>query len=735
MYTANAPGRFTAAGLVPVLFTATVFLSAGLLFFVQPLFAHLALPRIGGAPAVWTTAMLFFQSVLIAGYLYAHLSTRYLRPGAQVALHAAVFALALSMLPLALPAAGAGDASRPAALQTLLLLAGGVGLPFFLLSANAPLVQAWYARSGAAGARDPYFLYAASNLGSLLALLGYPLVAQPLWGTHAIATGWSLGFLLLGAGLLACGMAARAGGGRPDVVRRAAVASRPGAARILRWTVLAFVPSSLMLAVTTKIATDFGAIPMVWVVPLALYLLTFVVAFSRRPVPERVLAPVTILSLTALALAFSGLLPSHLPMWAMAGMMAAFFAVALTFHQRLHDDRPDEANLTMFYLVMSCGGALGGLFNSLVAPVAFDRLHEGALTLLVALAVLAAPRARALSGRGPLALAPCAVAAAAALLAPRLSGGVQLAALAGLVGLAVFLALRRLLAGAMLAAALALIAASTLPSPAVMRERSFFGTHVVSDDPATGLRVYGNGTTVHGAQRLSDLGSGRPEPLYYYHRNGPMGQVMASARGVAARHVGVVGLGTGSLACYARAGQAWEFYEIDPVVDRIARDPALFGFMPGCAGDAPTHLGDARLVLAAQERQFDLLFIDAFSSDTVPVHLMTHEAMRMYLDRVSEDGIVVYHVSNRYYDLERPLGPSVAMLGAHAVWQDYPGRQHDDPGDSPSRVVLVARSAEALAGFASPSWQPLPADGAAVWTDDHANLLSVLRGRGEGGGR
>ncbi|MFN6951266.1 MAG: spermidine synthase [Albidovulum sp.] len=725
----------TASGvgfLVTALFTVTIFLSASLLFFVQPLFAKIVLPQIGGAPAVWTTAMLFFQSVLIGGYLYAHLVSRFLPVTGQLALHLLLWAAALAFLPLGLPQGWRYDAEVPAARQTLGLFALGVGVPFAVLSANAPLIQSWYVRSDGATAEDPYFLYGASNLGSLVALLAFPLVAEPLLGAARMGAMWASGFVAFGGFLLLCGLSARRGGAL-HMRQRSDRIEPVRAGRIGHWLLLAFVPSSLMLAVTTKVSTDIGAIPLVWVVPLSLYLLSFVLTFARRPVT--VTPPLRAACLAALALlgaVFSGISGAHVGLWGVAGLMAAFFVVALFAHARLYAARPEGRHLTLFYLVMSVGGALGGLFNSILAPVLFDSLAEGGVTTLIAatLVLSAAMRPTAALvrlgvGAGVLAALPLAGAILVLGVTDRLSLKLAMFGLAA----AVAVVLRRHLPAAGIAMGIVTVAGVWLiPDGDLFRDRSFFGTHRVTE--ADGLRLYANGTTIHGAQRIADLGQARPAPQFYYHRNGPMAQVLTSEIGARAERVGIVGLGVGALACYRRAGQDWTFYEIDAAVDRIARDPSLFTFLTACAPTAPTRLGDARMILAQEpaEPAYDILVIDAYGSDAVPMHLTTDEAMRLYLDRLAPGGVLVYHISNRYYAIERPLARSAAARGLASRIQDYPGREAIDPGDTPSRVVILARTEADLGPLGrDPRWVPLEPDGGRLWTDDFADLLSILK--------
>ncbi len=728
--TAASPLRTSAAAII---FTITIFVSASLLFFVQPLYTKLAVPQIGGAAAVWTTAMLFFQSALIGGYLYAHFSTRHLGIRAQVALHVVLMLLAMTVLPLAIPAGWAYDPARSAAIQTLGLYALGVGAPFAVLSANAPLIQSWYSRTGGPSAGDPYFLYGASNLGSLIALLAFPLVAEPLFGATAIGRGWAAGFGVLAALLLACGSLAR-GAAQPGIAPTAAPAEHLTLRRIARWALLAFIPSSLMLGITSKISTDLGSIPLVWVVPLSLYLLTFVLAFTAAPrITDALLArlaPVALIFLTILGTTLFNLSLS----WPMAGLLTlGFFILALAAHRALFLIRPDAGNLTVFYVTMSVGGALGGVFNSIIAPVLFDDFHE--LPIIVAVSALVLLRPAAGRARRDLTVTAAAAAMAALPLILNAAGTLtdsQRGAVLIVVLLAAAAALRRSLRRAPEAAAIvAVIAGVALwqgRADVVLRDRSFFGAHKIVE--RDGMRLYYNGTTIHGAERLAETDQARPSPLFYYHKDGSLAQVMMSAKAATARSVGVVGLGVGALSCYSRPGQAWQFYEIDGAVDDIARDPQHFTFMQNCAGTAPTHLGDARVVLQRQtDARFDILVLDAYSSDAVPVHLATTEAIQMYLDRLSPDGLLVFHISNRYYDLERPLARIARDLGLVTLV-----RRHGEDGlpladgDTPSIVAIMARDPKVLAEFAAdPRWSPLNDDGGAAWTDDRSNLLAILR--------
>lgn len=708
--------------LTPALFSVTIFLSASLLFFVQPLFTKIVMPHVGGASAVWTTAMLFFQTVLIAGYLYAHIITRRLSVRAQMVLHLSLWMLALTFLPLAVSEGWNYDAEKSTVGQTLMLFAGGVGLPFAVLSANAPLIQSWYARSGGYSADDPYFLYGASNLGSLIALLAFPLAAEPLFGAAQIGWGWTVGFWAMGALLVFSGLTA--GGRTLKAVENVGTSPAPTLLKRFHWALIAFIPSSLMLAVTTKVSTDIGSVPLVWVIPLALFLLTFVLVFTNRPIASlATLRLGYLLGLLVLAAVFSNLIGAHVTIPSAILAVVAFFLTALYAHALLYAARPSAKDLTTFYVTMSVGGALGGFFNSIVAPSLFNGLYEGGITVAVAALLL-------LDRKSP--PTRLAIWMAGALVMALVGQGMVEPLTFTIIVIALFIAIGTTIRNHAQAQALVLMAflvsgqAFVKHSPRLFSDRNFFGTHTIVEKD--GLRIYGNGTTTHGAQHIVDLTAERPEPQLYYHRNGPMAQVMTSPIGDAAQEVGIVGLGVGALACYKQSHQSWHFYEIDALVDQIARDPRYFTFMSQCAADAPTHLGDARMVLSEQDNLiYDILVLDAYSSDSVPVHLTTSEAVELYLDRLDEDGLLIFHISNRYYDLARPLGRIAETLGLEARIQYYAGNAQEDPGDVASLVVAMARSQKALGVTGTdPRWQELLSDGGRVWTDDFANVLGAL---------
>jgi len=718
-------------------FGGTLFLSAALLFMVEPAFAKMVLPYLGGSPAVWNTCVVFFQAAMLAGYAYAHLLSRRLPIRAQVLIHLTL-ALAVSLLlPIAIPAGWAPpvDSSPVPSLLWLLLVA--VGGPFFVVSSTAPLLQHWFSQTRDRSASDPYFLYAASNLGSITALLAYPSIVEPMWSLTQQRLAWTGAYGAFVAAMAACAVVAlryrrtepqeTAIGDATDDLAAGSVSWR----RRLRWLALAFVPSSLMLGVTTFISTDVAAVPLLWVVPLTLYLLSFVVAFSSKPlINQRVAAatavitiPIVVLTTVAgLSVAVPGLILLHL---------TGFFSFALLLHRQLADDRPHPRTLTTFYLWISLGGLLGGVFNTLVAPVVFTGVAEYPLMLL-AICMLrpsspqdAAPR----SYRDvliPLLLGGVLTAIMVAVKAD-LIGTVPIAIGLGLLGALYRAAINtrfRLTTGVAL-----MLLASLIFGPSggdvLHAERTFFGVmRVRRDDGAMRRHTLFHGNTLHGEQALDP--ARRHEPLSYYHHGGPIGQVMATLSDrLQAGQIGVVGLGAGSLAAYARPGQQWTFYEIDPAVERIAGSPEYFTYLSDCGESCRVVLGDARLSLARAPERFDLLILDAFSSDAIPVHLMTREALQIYFDRLSPTGVVAFHISNRHLDLRPILGALAADMKLEAITQ-FDGRQDKQRGYLPSTWMVMARQRGALDQLkADPRWAA-PTVGPEVWTDDFSNVFKAL---------
>ena len=721
--------------LTPALFALTTFTSSALLFVIQPMAAKMVLPKLGGSPAVWGACVLFFQSFLLFGYLYAHVTTRRLSVPAQAALQIALLLAALPLLPLSISAGSPPAAESPVwwLLRTLTLR---LGLPFFLLSATSPLVQRWYATLGSGHAARTYSLYVASNVGSMAALLAYPIWLEPGWGTSALSANWAVvyvAFIILTA--LTAFITARAGGSVESTRSASAISSR----LLVRWIALAFVPSSLMLGVTLHISTDLAAVPLLWVLPLAAYLLTFILAFSSRAwIPGRwvMRALPFLVGAAVLAIGFQLNSPSSVLIH-----LAAFFATALMCHTALARDRPPTADLTTFYVCLSVGGVLGGVFNVVVAPHLFTTVFEYPLMLAVACMLRPSPAYRTghLEPRGLIAavvVIPIAVSVAAweASIPPGASLAAVLTTAAILPAAATSLMNRTGPFNAVVAVlTLALLPAGAVRSmngDLVFSGRSFFGISRVIEASDHSYRVLQSGSTLHGRENLPS--DGACVPLSYYDPAGPIGQVLREP-GRRVAEVAVVGLGSGALACYAEPGSRWRFFEIDDLIERIARDPRLFTFLGASRGRTSVEIGDGRKLLeAAPAGQFDLIVLDAFSSDSVPMHLLTREAIALYMSRLRAGGLVAVHISNRYLDLEPVLG-SIAdaeQLSAFAKFDSVISPAEVSRGRAASHWVVLGRSIADTGVLAeTEGWHPVHSRaGVRAWTDDYSNLFVSIRG-------
>jgi len=767
-------------------FAATAFVGAALLFVVEPMVGKMLLPILGGAPAVWGTCLVFFQVALLAGYAWAHLVTSRIAPGLQPLAHGLLLAAAFASLPLHAPA-GAPPPEQAFPIAWLLSrLVATVGLPFVALSATGPLTQRWFASTLDPRAGSPYFLFAASNAGSLVALVAYPILVEPLMTLRTQGAVWSRAYPALLVLLAGCAVAALRGESRQgarsakrkemrgEPGRLAAIPPLPwrpwrpgGSLPFRRWLALALVPSALMLAVTTFVTTDVAPVPLLWVVPLALYLASFVIPFSMRPLigHERVLRW---LPASVLVLAFTLVVGADRLLWMVVLLhFAAFFVVALACHGELARTRPAAERLTRFYLVVSAGGAIGGAMVAIVAPLLFPAVWEYPLGVVAACALRAgmpgastggggedfeelaraegvAVRTRPGSARvrgvlrriGP----PLGTALVLAGTLRLLSGAdetwrvfvvAQLATAACVVAWTWRAQAERfawMVAAMVLSPVLASIASATL-----FEGRSFFAVHRVVDSTADERHLYVQGTTIHGLQ--STRADKKRVAGAYFHLTGPAGDVLGHT---APARVGLVGLGVASLAAYADSGQSFTFYEIDPVVARIAEDPRLFTFTRDArerGARVDVVLGDARIQLArAPDGGFDALVLDAYSSDVVPAHLLTREAFALYLQKLAPHGFVLMNVSNRYLDLGRVVGPVAAGSGLSVrerldeLSSEDDKRAAREDGKAPSRWIVVARAATDLESLdLGPSWKPLAPSRMRAWSDDYVNVAGCFR--------
>ena len=722
---------------MPVLFASVLFLNALLLFWVQPLFAKMVLPVLGGSPSVWTTCMLFFQAALLVGYAYSHAGLRWFGMRRQAAIHGVIVWIPLLLLPIHVTHVGATLATQQPIAWLLTIVATTVGLPFVVLASTAPLLQRWFSAADR-GSSDPYWLYAASNAGSLAALLAFPVLFEPLLPTQAQASIWKICYGIVATLLTICALV---------VIRRGpAIASSshvedeetsagqpPSASTRMHWLALSFAPSTLMLGVTTYISTDVAAVPLLWVLPLSCYLLTFIVAFgwysegahafTQRMMP-RVLLPLMIVVLVSIPVPLWITIPLHI---------GAFTVLALLCHGELARKRPGIRHLTEFYLWLAAGGVLGGIFNTLVAPRIFTSVAEYPIAIALSCLLCASGERLidALSNPRRLTRPALAVALAAALLIGVRLTTVPIIPMMVLLGAPVIVGVSLArdnarfsltIAGLLVALLVANAVAPVEGGRVLYAERTFFGVYRVRTD-ANHLVSLAHGTTTHGAQVIGEV---NPEPLTYYHRQSPIGQLFA-ALGPAARSVGVIGLGAGTLAAYVQPGASWSFYEIDEAVERIARDARYFHYLDRCGSQCSVILGDARLSLAQREVLHDVLVLDAFSSDAIPMHLLTTEALQTYESRLAPDGILAIHISNRHIGLRPVVARLARESGLTAVAQLH-SSVDTIRGYTASEWVLVARNPAALEPFRRDSrWNRLEPDAARAWSDDFSNIWTELR--------
>lgn len=733
-----------AAILSRALFAATVFVAASLVFLVQPMVARQLLPAFGGTPAVWNTAVVFFQLVLLAGYAFAHVSLRMLGPRRQPWLQLALALVVLGFLPFAIRADEVPSQSVPPAAWIGVLLALGVGVPYLAVATASPVLQRWYAAIGAPDSRDPYFLYSASNAGSLAGLLAFPFVLEPRLGIEGQELVWAFAFAAYLLGLMGCALVVwRRAPGReqaapaPEAMQATAAARRPTRWQAVRWVFIAAVPASLMLGATTFITTDVASAPLLWVVPLSLYLVSFMVTFGRRVhVPPRPAGLLAAAATVALLLVELKLLDAS-ELQRVGIHLAALLFAAVLCHSLLYAERPAAQHLTGFYLLLSLGGAIGGSFTALVAPSIFDGVYEYPLLLVAVLAL------RPAGWRGPgrwrdhvawrtgwtlleLVLAGSLM----FVFGSAVSEELTLTSRAWIVAIVLacaLLAVRRWGLFVAAAAALALLVTAA-DRDAIHVSRNFYGTLRVERDD--GLHRLMHGTTLHGAQFRDP--ERRGVATTYYVEEGPVGDIFGRLQeDEPFVEVGAVGLGTGSLLAYARLWQRFTYFEIDPAVIRVAQDPEYFTYLEDAQVAVRIVEGDARLRLRDErDARFDLLVLDAYSSDAVPVHLLTVEAFELYLHRLAPGGVIAVHISSRHLDLEPVVSGIADRLQLAGLGRVDAGRgtAHFEAEGTGSHWLVLARELEHLAPLTeAESWGPLvAADGDDAWTDDRSGIAGAI---------
>ncbi len=727
------------------LFLLTILTGSFLLFLVQPMIARMALPRLGGAPAVWNSAMLVYQALLLGGYAYAHRLAR--EPARrQAVIHIAMFAVAALWLPLGLVNMNPPADGSPIFWVPWLLIAS-IGPLFFVVAAQAPLMQRWYAISGNKG--EPYALYAASNIGSFAGLLTYPLLVEPFTALYSQKWVWSAIYVLLMTLVAICAVKIwRTAGDSPVAAHEETLAPPISWKRKLYWIALAAVPSGLMLSTTSHLTTDLMAMPLLWVIPLSIYLLSFSVAFADNQRPAYWISRLAPLVMVV-AGSFIFMPGSKAAINGLVSSLSLLFVVAVALHNEMYRTRPAPSQLTSFYLMMSVGGVVGGLFCAIVAPLLFDWTWEHPILILAAAVLLPAiglitvdrndPRVPYLmAGFGALAFV---LGVSSGVLEPdSFSVGKVIIA-------AVVIALAAIVAGFRVPFLLAVAGLLTLNggwfnaqlSLADVRLRSYFGTYTINASESGRVRWLTHGTTMHGMQLLDEP----TRPISYYSENSGVGKALAQTPALYGpdASVGIVGLGTGTLACYSKPGQKWQFFEIDPLMVEIAKDRKAFSFLDRCAPDAAITLGDARLTLAdVPAAQFDVLALDAFSSDAIPLHLLTQEAFETYGKALAPDGMLLVHISNRYIDLNPVVAAEAKANGWHAALRhDTPTEELMGKGVRASQWIALSRDPAKLAQLTGPldsqksryynadQWLKLDEPSKTrAWTDDYASVLPHL---------
>lgn len=729
---------------VAFLFSATIFTSAFLLFFVQPLAGRMLLPVFGGSALVWNASMMFFQAALLGGYVYAHVSIGRLGSWRQSRLHIALMVIAMVFLPLSIQPEAPGQDAMPAlfVIQTLLV---SIGLPFFVLSASAPMLQRWYVNTTAEDADDPYWLYVASNVGSLLALIAYPVIIEPTLTVSQQKFAWTGGYVLLLLLCIACVFQVQREDPRTSQVEE----TRASWKQRLMWAGLAFIPSSALLGYTSHITTDISAIPLFWVVPLALYMLSFVIVFGRRR---------RISSTVYAVLAFIFLIPSAytvlmaildpvvllLPL-----QLVSLFFISLAFHSLLVDRKPAASSLTDFYVWMSVGGMAGGIFNALLAPNIFNTMYELPMTMGVAAVILALhiPYPK-FEWTGSIKTFVKSKGFQISLLAIALCAGswgfveyIQTTDSVDAIGhwwlvsamvspFALWL-IRPVLGGIVTLAACLVVPLGFQHTNLLFQGRSPYAIHEVRryESAVDVFNSLYHGRIQHGIQGTDPQIA--QVPLSYYHTSSPIGEVMAIRDDIDDRSpAGFVGLGVGTLAAYHRTNTEMIFFEIDPAIEKIARNTEYFTYLEMCGDKCKVILGDARLSLAQQPKgYFGLLVLDAYSSDSVPAHLVSAEAIELYISLLKPGGILMFHVSNRFVNVGQIVVNTAHSLGYVSYTQDHWPRETklDDLMVNASEWVLVAKTKkDAEWHIFDPRWEEGIPDERPPWTDDWSNILKYL---------
>lgn len=728
-----------------LLFALTLFSSASLMFVLQPMFGKALLPLLGGSASVWNTCMVFYQSILFLGYLYAHLISTRLSYRKNLLIHVTLLLTSIYFLPISIPEGSRPPASENPSLWLLATLFSSIGLPLFILSTNSPLLQKWFSRIGHHTSSDPYYLSIASNTGSLMALLSYPFILEPSFGISQQQQYWSSGFLLL-IGLIAfCMMFLKQHHFQSvtDSTTQIIQSHSPSLKLKLRWLLLALVPSSLLLGTTNYISIDIATVPLLWVVPLAIYLLSFILVFSNYGIGihKKILLIQPWVITPFLLYYFSNQKLASISMELLLHL-CIFFISIMVCHGELAKKRPATEYLTQYYLIMSFGGMLGGVFNSFIAPFIFNSIYEYPLMIVAGLLLNPIHKRIKLYVKAHLAniifgIYVFTVAAILFINIDQTDNAIMVSlAVVSAMGIA-YLFFKKNFLYFPLCGLLLISCASPEKQHGnrmLLQSRNFYGVlsikefpdYPVGNNKETIHELY-SGNTRHGLQ-LVDNQQKRCTPNGYYSPQGPLGSLFSQFNGQNQHwRVGVVGLGAGEMAGYAKPSQNWNFFELDPAVVQIATNPAYFTYLSECIQHYAIETGDARINLEKQGQRYDLLVIDAFTSDSIPTHLLTREAIELYLSKLGNNGLLVFHVSNRYLALKHVLADHAQKLNLGLLLQEYRPQQNI-PLVYRSDWAILAKNQAVLAPLLEHNWQDLRQTPQTVaWTDDFTSIMSVWK--------
>ncbi len=668
------------------IYTLTIFLSALLLFSVQPMIAKMILPELGGSPAVWQTVMMFFQLLLLAGYAYVHVTTTRITVKKQVIIHRIILICALIALPFTLNSGTLFDRNAYPVLWLFETLIYSISVPFFVLSTTAPILQKWFSLTNNHNAHNPYFLYSASNTGSLIALLSYPCMIEPLLSLNNQSLVWSGLFVVFIALILYVSTGINKNTDLNLRNHQSDSVAPPTWTQKSAWCLLSFVPSSLMLGLTTHITTDIAAIPLLWIIPFSLYLVSFMLVFSQKMRGYAICKkyfPYVIIAMMIVSILQTTLI-KYISVWFILSFLClGFLCIAVRYHGELVEKKPQTENLTYFYLYMSIGGALGGIFNAIIAPVIFLGAYEYYIILFLSLVIcikkFKTPKEYLF------------------FIAPSM--------------FSILLGQQYL----------------NINNDNLFEGRNFFGISRVSYDNTLKARTYSHGTTNHGMQ--STLEAYRLKPQTYY--SGINHFINLLPIDIKQKPMAITGLGAGTLTCFARENQSVDIYEIDPIVIHIANDAKLFTYMRDCKGNKNVILGDARINLQkADDNRYGMMLMDAYSSDSLPVHLLTKEAMALYLSKLDDNGIIAFNISNRHLDLK----PVLATFSHYFHLKGYvrlditKRKMTQENLSTPNEWVILTKNSKLFETIMPDDmWTPLVQSSNVLWTDDYSSIFSILK--------